>query len=208
LLGRLEDDHQDSTEHHLMTDLPDDLEVFRPYLNVLARTQLASSLQRRLDASDIVQQTMLHAHQAQKTFRGASKRELASWLRQILAHNLAHALRDNLRDKRDLRRERSLEAELNASSVRLNDLLGDEQTAVEERTARDETLLHLALALDQMPTEQRKAIELHYLQELPISEVANQMEKSLTAVGGLLHRGLKQLRKLLASNISKNKLVP
>ena len=152
-----------------MTDLPDDLEVFRPYLNVLARTQLASSLQRRLDASDIVQQTMLHAHQAQKTFRGASKRELAGWLRQILAH----ALRDNLRDKRDLRRERSLEAELNASSVRLNDLLGDEQTAVEERAARDETLLHLALAFDQMPTEQRKAIELHYLQELPISEVAN-----------------------------------
>lgn len=144
-----------------MTDLPDDLEVFRPYLNVLARTQLASSLQRRLDASDIVQQTMLHAHQAQKTFRGASKRELA------------HALRDNLRDKRDLRRERSLEAELNASSVRLNDLLGDNQTAVEERAERGETLLHLALALDQMPTEQSKAIELHYLQELPISEVAN-----------------------------------
>ena len=95
-----------------------------------------------------------------------------------------------------------------ATPGRLNDLLGDKQTAVVERAARDETLLHLALAFDQMPTEQRKAIELHYLQELPISEVANQMEKSLTAVGGLLHRGLKQLRKLLASDISKNKLVP
>ena len=44
-------------------------------------------------------------------FEAASKRELAAWLRQILAHNLAHALRDNLQDKRDLRRERSLEAE-------------------------------------------------------------------------------------------------
>lgn len=183
-----------------MTELPEELEAFRSYLNVLARTQLARPLQRRLDASDIVQQTMLQAHQARETFRGASPGELAAWLRQILARNLAQALRDHQRDKRDLRREQSLETNLNTSSARLNDLLGADQTAVEDRAERGETLLQLAIALEQMPPDQRDAIELHYLHELPVSVVAERMERSVAAVGGLLHRGLKRLRGLLGTD--------
>lgn len=183
-------------------DLPQQLEAFRPYLRVLARTQLAGPLQQRLDASDIVQQTMLHAHQARATFRGASERELAGWLRQILARNLAQAMRDHHREKRDVRREQSLEADLLTSSLRLADLLGADQTGVEERAVRGETLLRLAAALEQMPDDQREAVELHYLRELPVSQVAAAMGRSVASVGGLLHRGLKRLRGLLGRDAS------
>ena len=175
-----------------------EIEQYRPYLGVLARMQLARSLQARMDASDVVQQTMLQAHQAIESFRGADENELAAWLRQILARNLMHALRDHQRDKRDLRREQSLEDEVHRSSARILDLLHDPQTDVSQRAERGEDLIRLANALDGIPEAQREAIERHYLQEAPVSEVAAAMERSVSAVGGLLHRGLKSLRQLLS----------
>jgi RNA polymerase sigma-70 factor (ECF subfamily) len=94
------------------------LERYRAYLRLLARMLLDPRLQSKLDPSDVVQQTLLQAHQARNDFRGRSEAELAAWLRQILARNLAHAVRDLGRAKRDIGRERSLEAALDASSAR------------------------------------------------------------------------------------------
>src|SRR5262249_4873566 len=76
-------------------------------------------LQARVDASDIVQQTFLQAHQALAGFRGSTEAELAAWLRQILAHALAHAVRVHGRDRRDVAREQSLEAAVEATSLRV-----------------------------------------------------------------------------------------
>ncbi|HEV3117419.1 MAG TPA: sigma factor, partial [Gemmataceae bacterium] len=103
---------------------PDDaldqrLERYRAYLRLLARLHLDARFQGKLDASDLVQQTLLEAYRSLQQFRGADGAELAGWLRQILAHQLAHAQRDLGRAKRDIRRERSLAAELDVSSQRL-----------------------------------------------------------------------------------------
>ena len=174
-----------------------DFEEFRSYLGLLARMQLPQRIQSRLDASDIVQLTMLQAVNGADDFRGSTKAEKAAWLRQILARNLAHALRDNRRQKRDVRREQSLEASLNASSMRLGDWLAAEQSTPSQKAAFNEQVLKMAQALEQLPDDQRRAIELHYWQGLKLAEVAEALERTTPSIAGLLHRGLKTLRKEL-----------
>ena len=60
-----------------------DLDRFRSYLLLLA--QLDRQFQGKLDASDVVQQTLLEAHQGLAQFRGQDAGQKAAWLRQILA---------------------------------------------------------------------------------------------------------------------------
>lgn len=76
---------------------PDELGQYRSYLRFLAQLQLAPEIRVRLDPSDLVQQTLLQAHQGWGEFRGRTRAELAAWLRQILARCLAHAVRDHTR---------------------------------------------------------------------------------------------------------------
>lgn len=176
-----------------------DLERFRPYLLLLARMHLADRLRGKLDPSDVVQQTLLEAHQKLAQFRGHSEAELAGWLRQLLACGLADALRGFARARRDVRRERALEDALAASSDRLAACLAAAQSSPSERAAQNEQLVRLASALAELPPDQRRAVELKHLHGLSVAVIADQLGRTETAVGGLLRRGMTRLREWLTA---------
>lgn len=173
------------------------LETYRDYLRLLVRLQLGPRLRAKLDGSDVVQQTILHAHQARAEFRGRTEGEWLAWLRVILANVLAANARRFDTKGRDLARERSLEAELERSSSRMELLLEADQTSPSERVVRGEELLRLAGALAGLPEDQRRVVELHYLKGLSVAEAAEQLGRTRPAAVGLLFRGLKKLRVLL-----------
>jgi RNA polymerase sigma-70 factor (ECF subfamily) len=158
----------------------------------LARLGLDANLRVLADSSDVVQQTLLKAHERIAQFRGRSEAELLAWLRRILAHNLGDLARAAGRPDRG--RELPLEERLEASSARLASWLVDKQPSPGEQVQRQELMLRLAWSLAMLPPDQRTALETHHLEGLSVPEVARRMGRSAGAVAGLLHRGLKSLR--------------
>ncbi len=173
-------------------------ERFRPYLRLMAETQLGRWGRNRIDPSDVVQQTLLDAHKDRDRFRGQTEAESLAWLRRLLACNLADVVRAQGRAKRDLARDRSLEEALGDSSARLEQWLAADQSTPSERAERNEAVVGLAAALDQLPEPNRQAIVMRHFQGLSLSEISESLGRTPQAVAGLLKRGLAELRELMS----------
>ena len=185
-------------------DVPGEaLERCREYLCLLARLHLDHRLQGKLDPADIVQQTLMKAHEKRSQFRGRTDAELTAWLRQILVNNLAEAGRRFGAESRNVSRERSLEASLEESSARLESWLAADQSSPSQRFMRHEQTIRLANALAELPEDQRRAVELHHLKGYSVAEVGELIGRSRPAVVGLLFRGLKKLRQLMKEKESE-----
>src|SRR5262249_49396174 len=158
------------------------LERFREYLRVLARLQIEPRLQAKLDPSDLVQQTLLKAHQAGEQFRGTTAAEQAAWLRQILANTLANAIRDFGRAKRDVTLERSLETALADSSARLEAWLVTKEPSPSQQAERNEQLLSLAEELARLPEIQREVLLLRHCEGWSLTEIGTHLGRTRAAV--------------------------
>jgi RNA polymerase sigma-70 factor (ECF subfamily) len=179
-------------------DLDFRLERYGDYLRLFSSAGLDRRLRALADSSDLVQQTLLRAHERFAQFRGSSEAELLAWLRAILARQLidlarraGHPVRDDMQ---------SLERALEESSTRLATWLADDRPSPGEQAQKREQLLCLAEALALLPEDQRRAVELHHLEGCSVVEVGRRMRRSTGAVAGLLHRGIKALRAQLGGS--------
>jgi RNA polymerase sigma-70 factor (ECF subfamily) len=171
------------------------LEQYRRYLALLARVQIGQRLQRKADASDLVQETFLEAHRQFPSFRGTSEAQFVRWLRQLLAGSLANLLRRYLGTRgRDVRLELEIEGALDQSSMMLDRGLVAEQSSPSQQAAGREQAVMLAEALAQLPEDYRDVLVLRHLEGLTFPEVARRMERSLDSVEKLWMRALARLR--------------
>lgn len=166
------------------------------YLRMLANIHLDEQLQNKFDPSDVVQQTLLTAHEKLGQFRGQTEDELFAWLRQILRNQIASVRRQMRAAKRDIGRESSLAD----PSADLEDWPSTEQASPGDMLVRHEELARLADGLAQLAPDQRLVVELHHLRRLTVAEVATKVGRSKAAVVGLLFRGLKNLRLILSDS--------
>jgi RNA polymerase sigma-70 factor (ECF subfamily) len=173
-------------------------ELYRGYLELLARLQIGRRLQGKVDAADLAQETFLQAHDCFDQFRGSSEGELVSWLRQILASRLEKLIRHYCgTQRRDVRLERQLVVELDQSSRLMDQGLADPASSPSQRAVQREQAVRLADALRRLPEESREVLILHHLQGLSMPDVARRLGRTLDSVKNRWLRGLARLRQLM-----------
>jgi RNA polymerase sigma-70 factor (ECF subfamily) len=176
----------------------DALEPYRRYLKILAELHLDRRLRGKLDASDVVQQTLLRAHSAFDGLRQREPEVLAAWLRKILASTLADAVKHYERDKRDIGLERSLQLDLDQSVDGLSELAA-KQTSPSHHAEQAEEMLKLINALSHLPEQMREVIILKHCRGWTLEKIAEHSGKTGPAIASLLRRGLERLRNELKS---------
>jgi RNA polymerase sigma-70 factor (ECF subfamily) len=173
-------------------------EAYRAYLHLLARTLVDGALRGKVDLSGIVQQTLLEAHQALARYQKMTPAQQIAWLRKTLSNNLTDEIRKLRTEKRGGGRECSLEQALERSSARLEAWLAADQASPSEQALHNEQLCLLAQALEELPDDQRTAVELRYVQGQTLAEIALHLARSKGAVAKLLTRGMAKLQARLA----------
>jgi RNA polymerase sigma-70 factor (ECF subfamily) len=170
----------------------------RTYLNLLARNQLEPWMQGKVDASDIVQQTLLEAYRDFNKFQGASEGEWVAWLRCILERNATDFIRHYRGTaKRDVKREVALSHPADGSSIlSAAEPAARDATPSQEFIRRDDEL-RIAAALEHLSPDHRQVIELRNLQRLPFEEVAERMGRTRPAAQMLWMRAIKKLQQIM-----------
>lgn len=169
---------------------------FRPGLRKQAQARLGPALRQRVDASDIVQQTLLQAHRGLPEFQGHTIEELGAWLQSILLRNIGAAVRQNaLAQRRAVGRERSLE-DRDGAGATVGERLVSPLTSPTGRLQRGQTAAQLLLALSHLPPDQREAVRLRHVEGRSLEEIASQLGKTRAAAASLIKRGMESLRRI------------
>jgi len=175
--------------------------VCRNYVAIAARAEMASWLKSKVDASDLVQQTMLEAHRGLANFRGTTEAEWLGWLKRILVHNAADFVRRyHGVEKRCAKREVSLAA--SDESDRQAPQLSDGGPSPSQLIMQKEMQLQVADAVARLPEDYQEVVILRNLQQLPFDEVADRMGRSRPAVQMLWMRAIRNLQQILTEGES------
>jgi len=172
----------------------------RQYLGLAARNRVESWLRAKVDASDLVQQTMMEAYRGFGKFEGASEGEWLAWLKRILEHNATDFVRHYQGAKRHIGKEIAIDKPADDSQA-----LGGIQPAADDDSpsqafVKHESELQLVEALQQLSEDHREVIVLRNLQRLPFDEVAQRMGRTRPAVQMLWMRAIQKLQGLLAND--------
>lgn len=177
-------------------------ELCRSYLGLVARSQVETWLRVKVDASDLVQQTMLEAHRDFDGFQGTSEKEWLAWLRKILSHNAADFVRRYRGTaKRQARREVRFRDSADSVAGGAPEPAAPGVTPSQEFLQLDNQL-RVTAAVAELPPDYQEVIVLRNLQRLPFNEVAERMQRSRPAVQMLWMRAIKKLQEALGDDAS------
>jgi len=170
----------------------EDLEKIRPVLISLAEAMISPAFRGHIDASDLVQQTLMEAHCSIEDLYSLDEGPFFAWLRAALRNNLLDAIRHFKTAKNNIARN-IRESELQDSFARLDQLLAVDETSPSQILQRNDEISRMLAALQTLPDNQRMAVMLKHLRGHTLKEVSEILQVSESAVAGLLHRGRQQL---------------
>jgi len=179
--------------------LADFLAAHRPQLMAFIERQLGSALRRKIEPDDVFQETSAEAVRALPAAE-LGDRDPFSWLCQIAERRIIDLHRRFFgAKKRDAAREVSLGSSSGSDTqpAGLINLLVASLTTPSQAFSRSAREARLLEALDKLPEEQRTALRLRYIDDLPSKQIAERLGKTDAAVRVMLTRSLKKLHELL-----------
>ena len=134
-------------------------------------------------AVDLTAETFAEALASRHRFRGTTDDEALGWLFGIARHQLGTYLRRGKAEQRAVRR----------LGIRLPALSADDVARIEELADLREIRDALRRQFDRLSADQREALRLRVIEELPYPEVAQRLDVSEDAARARVSRGLRQL---------------
>lgn len=131
-------------------------------------------------AEDILQEIFLQLWRKPETF-DSNRGSLGAWLAVIARHRAI----DQLRKRR--------------SELDIDDVMISVDSNLEQTADRNRTIARIRSAVEQLPSEQRRALELAFFQGLTHSEIAAKTGEPLGTIKTRIRAGLAALRKGLAA---------
>jgi RNA polymerase sigma-70 factor (ECF subfamily) len=171
------------------------LEHWRLYLLRIANDELDPLLRAKVGASDIVQETLVRAHERMAEFHGGDDVALKAWLRQILLHQLADSVaRFHEAEKRSLSKEVSLDT---TSSSRLRGSLIAGGPSPSEAMMAAEQAAAVEAAIARLSDDHQQVIHLRNRDRLSFAEIGGRLNRSADAARLLWYRALRSLEREL-----------
>ena len=171
----------------------------RPQVMAFIERQLGTALRRKIEPDDVFQEASAEALRALPTVE-LGDRDPFSWLCQIAERRIIDLHRRFFgAQKRDAAREVPLGSSRGSDSQPggIINLLVASLTTPSQAFSRNAREIRLLEAMEQLPEDQRTALRMRYVENLPSKQIAEQLGKTDAAVRVMLTRSLKKLHELL-----------
>lgn len=174
------------------------LERYRDYLRRMVAVRLDRRIAARVDASDIVQETLVEASRRLDDYLKERPIPFYGWLRQLAGERVIDAHRRHVTSQR-----RSVTLEYrsqdfpDASIDRLAGAFFATDTSPSNRVIRLERGDQVKAALASLTLRDREVVVMRHLERLSIAEIASMLEISEPAVKSRLLRALLRMREHL-----------
>lgn len=177
------------------------LDKHRRSLERLVRLRLDRQVQRRVDASDVVQDVLLEAHRRLDGFLEDGNMPFHLWLRQLARDRIIDMhRRHRAAAKRSVDKEQPLQPKPSPgddSDAQLAAVLKDAELTPATATIRRELEQKFLAALDELSEDDRDLLLMRHIEGMGNSEVATALGLSQPAAGMRHLRALRRLRKVL-----------
>jgi RNA polymerase sigma-70 factor (ECF subfamily) len=152
--------------------------------------RLQADARDRDDLQDILQQTFVVAVRRIGALRHRDFPSFRAWLLQIADSCVIDFVRNAKAHKRGDHFERAF--------IDLDEISA-ETSRPSRKLRREEAALRISSALGELPSDQRRAVTMRWLEGRSVASVAQAMQRSRQAVRALVKRGLQQLRAIIGS---------
>jgi RNA polymerase sigma-70 factor (ECF subfamily) len=154
-----------------------------------------------ISAEDVLQETFIIAFRRVQSFQPVADATFADWLMGIACN----VLRDKQRAQQAAKRgggRLALDAvgEDDDELINLLELLSGDTRTPSRSAARHEAAQAVRAALDGLAGDCRQALQLRYVEALPVAEIASRIGRTEGATHQLCHRGLAALRTALGAS--------